>query len=120
MVAAIGALVSFALYFRATDHPPLLIHVLFGGWIIGPYVLLAGAIRRSPKWPQAVQTAICACTIAIASLMITSFANPNLKPTGSPRAFVFVMVPPALLAIAAVVIGIAGYVTRHEARGSRT
>ena len=67
--AAIGAV---ALFFRAADHPPPLLVVLFILWLISPFALLGWMHVAARRWTASTQTALRGVTIVItlASLAI--------------------------------------------------
>jgi hypothetical protein len=90
LVGALGSVVM--MLYVARRNPSRVLLVLFAIWDLSPFVALALANRRSPRWPLRAQTmlSIVALVVAVGSLAI--YGTVLISPT--PKvARVFLMVP---------------------------
>ncbi len=112
---AIGAVGTLVLFFRATDRTPPLLIVLFVGWLLMPFAILAGARVASKRWAATTQAALHGVTIVTALASLAIYGNViRITPQGSPKAAPFVVAAPASLLLAAVVISLAALVSRRR------
>lgn len=116
IVAAAGAAGSIYLMIHASQHPPPFLVALFVIWVLSPFVVLAWAILVSKHWPGVTRVALYGVTFVIALGSLAIYGNLVMPPAGSPRAFVFVAVPPASCLLIAIVISIAALTSRRLSR----
>jgi hypothetical protein len=93
LAAAVGAVGSLALMFRAIQHPPLFLLVLFIGWVISPFMGLAVAGIASKRFSVLSGATLACVTLFIALGSLASYGGVVPMPPGSRPAFVFLVVP---------------------------
>jgi uncharacterized membrane protein YhaH (DUF805 family) len=113
IVVAAGAAGSIYLMIHASQHPPPFLLALFVIWVVSPFVLLAWANLVSKRWSGATRVALYVVTFVITLASLAIYGNLVMPPAGSPRAFVFVAVPPASCLLMAIVL-IAALVSRRR------
>lgn len=121
VAVVIGAAGSVGLMFRASQHPPHFLLVLFTIWVLSPFVALFWATLVSKRW-SAVTRATLYCTTLIVTLgSLAIFGDlVHVRPAGSANAFLWVIVPPVSWAFAAIVVAMAALISRRRsARGLR-
>jgi hypothetical protein len=111
VVAGAGGSVALTVYAGRHNDSRLLV-ALFVIWVLSPFMALLLASLVSRRWPVLTQT-----TLYIAMLVVTvgSLAIYGAQAFRLPRpqaAFVFVVVPPASWLLIAVVVPIAGLMSR--------
>jgi len=99
---------------RAGRRTPRFLLVLFVFWVLSPFVVLAWANVAGKRWSVTTRTAVYWLTLAIALASLTIYAVVVLPPPGSPRATVFVAVPPLSWLLTAIVIPLAALVSRSR------
>ena len=112
MVVAAGAAGSLGLMFRADQRTPRFLLVLFVFWILSPFVALAWANIVSKRWSFLTRTTLYVVTLVITLGSLAFYGKFILPPAGSPRAFVFVAVPPASWLLMTIVVSIAALISR--------
>jgi len=105
---------SVGLMLRAGAHTPRLLLVLFFFWVLSPFVALAWANVVSKRWPVLTRAALYGVTIVITLGSLAFYGKLVLPPAGSPRAFVFVAVPPASWVLMTIVVSIAALISRRR------
>lgn len=115
IAAVVGGTGSVAFLLQAGNRNSSLIVLvtLFSMWVASPFIALVLAILKSARWAATTRTTLYGVTIVLtlASLAIYSGLI-DLKPAGSPNTFLFVAVPPALWAFAAVAVSMVALVSR--------
>lgn len=109
-----GVVGAVALMMHAAPRMPALLVVLIGGWVMAPFVILAVVESVAARWPAPVQATTQAVMVATAIVSVAIYAATAFGPPRPKPAFYFVLVPPVSVAIAAVAIGIAGYIARRR------
>jgi hypothetical protein len=116
----IGAAGSVALFFRAADHPPPILVVLFIAWLISPFALLGWMHVAAKRWAASTQTALHGVTLVIALASLAIYANViAVTRTGAPKAAPFVVVAPASWLLIAVVVSVAAFASHKPTGRSR-
>jgi hypothetical protein len=92
VVLLAGAAMSLMLMFRGR-HAPLVLIVLFTGWVLSPFLALAFASGASTRFRPSVQAAVDCVTLALSTASVAAYAGWIPMPSGSRPAFVFLMVP---------------------------
>ena len=110
----VGAVGTVVLFFRASDRTPPLLIVLFLVWLLSPFAVLAWAHVRSARWPPATRAAVYAVTLAIALASLAIYGNViAVTRVGAPKAAPFVVVAPASWLLIAVIVPLAGLLSRR-------
>jgi hypothetical protein len=112
-----GAVGSVGLMLRAGRTTPRLLLVLFAIWDLSPFVALAWAYMVSKRWSVMTRATLYGVTLVITLGSLVSYGNVVLPPAGSPRAFVFVVVPPGSWLLMAIVVPIAALISRRRSQG---
>jgi hypothetical protein len=111
-----GAVGSLGLMFRADQRTPRFLLVLFFIWVVSPFVALAWANVVSKRWPVLTRATLYGVTVIITLGSLACYGKLILPPAGSPRAFVFVAVPPASWLLMTLVVSIAALISRRRSR----
>ena len=113
-VVAFGALASAALVVLAMRRvgSPLLLQVLFAGWVAAPFALLAAGLVRSPRWPAPVRATLATVSVLVCVASLVAYAIVAFA-AAKPRAPVFVLVPPLTSILAAIAVVVAALRTRR-------
>ena len=114
IAVASGAVGSLGLMFRADERTPRFLLVLFVFWIASPFVALAWANVVSKRWPVLTRAALYGVTLLIVLGSLAFYGKLLSPPPGSPRAFVFVAVPPASWLLMAIVVSTAALISRRR------
>src|SRR6267143_663244 len=115
-----GTVGSLGLMFRASQRTPRFLLVLFFFWVLAPFAALAWANVVSKRWPVLTSAVLYGVTIVITLGSLAYYGGIILPPPGSPRAFVFVAVPPVSWLLMTVVVSTAAFISRrrsHRASG---
>ena len=116
-----GAAGSVGLMLRAGRSTPRLLLVLFVIWVLSPFVALAWANLVSKRWSVLTRATLYCVTLVITLGSLTIYGDIVLPPAGSPRAFVFVVVPPGSWLLMTIVVPIAALISgRLSRRGAGT
>ena len=111
-----GSVGSLGLMFRADQRTPRFLLVIFVFWVLSPFVALAWANVVSKRWPVLTRAALYGVTIVITLGSLACYGKLILPPAGSPRAFMFVAVPPASWLLVAIAVSIAALISRKRSR----
>ena len=104
IAAVVGALGSVALTLRAGRSTPRLLLVLFVIWVLSPFVALAWANVVSSRWSTLTRATLFVATLVITLGSLALYGGLVKRPAGSANAFLFVIVPPASLALLAIAL----------------
>ena len=116
-----GAVGSGGLMLRAGRSTPRLLLVLFVIWVLSPFVALAWANMVSKRWTVLTRATLYCVTLVITLGSLAIYGGVVLTSAGSPRAFVFVVVPAGSWLLMAIVVPIAALISRrlsHQAAGA--
>jgi hypothetical protein len=113
VVCAVG---SVGLTLRAGRRTPRLLLVLFVIWVLSPLAALAWANLVSKRWSALTRATLYCVTLVVTLGSLAIYGDLVMPPAGSPRAFVFVAVPPASWLLLATVVPIASLVSRRLSR----
>lgn len=83
-------------------------------WVLSPFVLLLLARAVSTRWPVSARLTLFAVTLVLALASPAIYVTDALKRAGSPRATLFVAVPPVSWLIIAVSLGLSMLVSRRR------
>ncbi len=118
IVVVAGAGGSVALTLRAGRDTPRFLLVLFMIWVLSPFVALAWANFVSTRWSAATRATLCCVTLVITLGSLAIYGDLVMPPAGSPRAFVFVAVPPGSWLLMAIVVPGAALISRRLSHGA--
>jgi FtsH-binding integral membrane protein len=93
IAAAVGALGSVCLMLMAGLHPPVLLVVLFIGWVLAPFAALVLAIILSRRWSEFTKNTVYAVTFVVAICSLAVYGYVLVRPAASQPAFPYVAVP---------------------------
>jgi len=113
-----GAGGSVGLMLRAGRRTPALLLVLFVIWVLSPFVALAWANVVSMRWSVPTRATLYCVTLVLALGSLAVYGGLVLPPAGSPRAFVFVAVPPLSWLLLAIAVPLAAWISRRRAHPS--
>ena len=113
----VGAIGSLVFMFRAGQHTPRLLLILFTIWVLSPFVALLWANTVSKRWSILTRVTLYCVTfiVALGSLAVYDELI-NLRPAGSANAFLFVAVPPVSLLFIAIIVPIAALLSGRLSR----
>ena len=109
-----GAVGSVGLTLRAGRTTPRFLLFLFVIWVLSPFVALGWAHMVSRRWSVLTRATLYCVTLAITVGTLAIYGGIVLPPAGSPRAFVFVAVPPGSWLLMAIAVPIAALVSRRR------
>ncbi len=119
VVTVVGAIASVFFMFRASAHPPLLLVILFTGWVLSPFAALLAADRISQRWSMAARATVYAGALLIVNVSLAIYAFVAFGPPRPKVAPFFLMVPAAswvlIVATLLVVRSWGGGAPRREA-----
>ena len=111
----VGATGTVVLFFRASEHTPPLLVVLFMIWLLSPFVILGWANVISKRWSVLTQAALYCVTLVIALASLAIYGNVIvITRHGAPKAAPFVVVAPASFLLTAIVVSIAARVSSRQ------
>lgn len=111
----VGAAGTVVLFFRASEHTPPLLVVLFMIWLLSPFVILGWANVISKRWSVLTQAALYCVTLVIALASLAIYGNVIvITRHGAPKAAPFVVVAPASFLLTAIVVSIAARVSSRQ------
>lgn len=114
---AAGAVGSVGWMLRAGQRAPRFLQVLFTIWVLSPFVGLLWAQVVSKRWPVLPRATLHGVTLAVTLGSLAVYGElVRLQPTGSPNAFLYVLVPPTSWVFMAVALAIAALVSRRRSR----
>jgi hypothetical protein len=116
IAVAAGAVGSAGLMHRADQRTPRFLLVLFFIWVLSPFVALAWANLVSKRWKVPTRAALYCVTLVVTLASLAFYGKLVLPPPGSPRAFVFVAVPPASWLLMTIVVSIAALISRRRSQ----
>jgi hypothetical protein len=110
-----GAVGSLGLMFRAAQRPPRFLLVLFTIWVVSPFVALLWANIVSKRWSVVTRATLYGVTLVVALGSLAIYGELIvLRPPGSPKTPLFVLVPPLSCVFMAIVIPLAAWISRRR------
>ncbi len=111
----VGAAGSLGFMFRAGQHTPRLLLILFAIWVLSPFVIILWAITVSKRWSVLTRAALHYVTLIVTLGSLATYGGwVHLKPPGSGNAFLFVIIPPASLIFIAIVLAITAWISSRR------
>ncbi|HWC64447.1 MAG TPA: hypothetical protein VG777_00075 [Thermoanaerobaculia bacterium] len=118
--ATLGAAGSVALMLRAgRGNPSRVLILMFVVWVLSPFVLCVAADLLGKRWPASARMALHAATIVVALVTLAVYGGVVLGPPRPKIARFFLLVPPASVLFAAIVVGAAGGLRGNRGKVTR-
>ena len=111
-----GAVGSIGLWFHESQHPPLLIVVLFVIWVLSPFVALVLANVVSKRWSLLTRATLYSVMLVVTFGSLAIYGYDAWRPRKAQAAFWYVLVPPASWLLIAVVVPIAALISGRLSR----
>jgi hypothetical protein len=100
-----GSAVSVALMLRAGSRQrSALVILLFTGWVLSPFLALALANLRAPRWPRQVRGALYGAMFGVTAVAITVYGFHAVRGMMKPG-FVYLVGPAMCWLLIVVVLG---------------
>jgi hypothetical protein len=100
-----GAAVSVALMLRAgARQRSAILILLFTGWVLSPFLALALANLRAPRWPPRLRQALYGAMFGVTAVSLTVYGSHALRGMMKPG-FVYLVGPAMCWLLIAVVLG---------------
>jgi hypothetical protein len=115
IAVVVGAAGSVSLMLRA-GHPPLLLLVLFTGWVLSPFVALALADIASKRWSALTRATLYGVMLILTLGSLAFYGDIVSMPPGSKPAFVFLVVPLGSWLLLTIAVPIAALASRRLSR----
>src|SRR5262245_11576901 len=111
--AAVGSV--GALLYAGRRSPQHVVLFLMAAWVVSPYVALAFLSLASKRWPAFRRTTLHSVMLLVSVASLTIYCVALVRPFASkPPAFVFVLVPPTSLVLAAIVLATVWSLSRRQ------
>jgi hypothetical protein len=108
----VGATGSLVFMFRAGQHTPRLLLILFVFWVLAPFAVLLWATMVSSRWSVLTQVTLHCVTFIVTLSSLAIYGEwVNIRPAGSANAFLFVIVPPLSLIFVAIAVPTAAFIS---------
>ena len=115
----VGAAGSLFFMFRAGQHTPRFLLVLFTIWVLAPFVALFWADTVSKRWSTLIRWTLYCVMLIVALISLAIYGEwIDVKPSGSANAFLWVIVPPASVIFTAMVVSITAFISSRLSRQS--
>ena len=111
-----GAVGSVGLTLRAGRSTPRLLLVLFVLWVLSPFVALAWANMVAKRWSVLTRAMLYCVTLVVTLGSLAIYGSVVLPPVGSPRAFLFVVVPPGSWLLITIVVPLTALISGRLSR----
>lgn len=115
IAVVIGAVGSLALMFRSIHrNPSRLLIGIFVVWVLAPFGALAAADAMSTSWSKLTRSTLHAVMVIAALAALGLFGADAIWPRKAQAAFVYIAAPPALGLLSALVVSVAGLISRRQ------
>jgi hypothetical protein len=112
----VGPAGSVAFFFYASQHPPLLLIVLFLIWILSPFAVLGAAHLISKRWSNLTRTMLYVVMLVVALGTLAVYGDDAMARRTAHAAAVYVIVAPASWLLIAIALSIAAIISRRRSR----
>ena len=112
----VGASGSVGLMLRAGQSAPRLLQILFTGWVLSPFVVLAAAGVVSKRWSPLPRAALHIVTLVVALATLALYGYVALGPPREKNAPVFVLTPPLSWLLIAIALSTAAFISKRRSR----
>ena len=107
-----GAIGSIGLLRHAQRHPPPIIVIGFVVWVVAPFAVLGVANLLSTGWPTKIRATLYIVTLLVAAASVAIYFDDSVAHRTARPAGVYVAVPPASVLLGAIVLTVAGFISR--------
>jgi cation transporter-like permease len=115
----VGAIGSVVLMLHAgRRNPSSFLIFLFVIWVLSPFLLLALANIISQRWSRLTRGTLYCVTLVLTLSSLAVYAHRAFGPPRPQAAFIFIVVPPLSWLLIAIVVSIAGLISRRLTRRS--
>src|SRR5687768_15565112 len=114
-----GALGSLGLVLNAGRNTPVILLILFIGWVLSPFVALFVANHLARRWSVLTQAAIYCLMVIVTVCSLVGYSD-GFNTPGQRPAFIFLMVPLFSWLLIMTVIPVARRVSRNNNTISKT
>jgi hypothetical protein len=111
-----GALGSVGFMLRAGRNAPVFLKLLFGLWVLSPFMALVLADVISKRWSLLTRATLYSVMLVLTLGSLTIYGDVALAPPRSQGAFVFVVVPPASWLLIATALPTAALISGRRSR----
>ncbi|MGE5244269.1 MAG: hypothetical protein ACM3SQ_08590 [Betaproteobacteria bacterium] len=115
LAAGAAGSVAFSLYAGYRVGAPLILQVLFAGWVFSPFLALGVARLVAKRWPPPIASAIDTATLVVAAASVAIYGAVAVA-APRPKTAVFVIVAPASWLVIATALATAGLMSRKVDR----
>ena len=112
----VGAVGSVGLMLRAGQSAPRLLQILFTGWVLAPFVVLAAADVLSKRWSALTRATLHAVTLVVALAPLAIYGYIALGPPREKAAPAFVLTPPLSWLLIAITLSTAAFISARRSR----
>ena len=112
-VAGAGGSVGLTLRAGQWSHSHVAV-VLVALWVLAPLMALMVANIVSKGWPALTQATLHGVTLVLALSSLAVYGEFGMMPSGAPRTFVFVIVPPVSWLLMTTVMSAAAVISRKR------
>ncbi len=117
IAVVVGAAGSIGLTLRAGHrNNSLVLLMLFGVWVLSPFVALAVAYMISRDWPVLTRATLYTLTLVLTLGPLAIYGDVELGPPRAKPAFVFLVVPLASWLLIAIVLPAAAFLSGRLSR----
>jgi hypothetical protein len=102
----VGLVVSVALFLVARQQAPFLIIILFIGWLSAPPFAFLLGHYVSKSWLERTQRSLYLANILATPIALAIYLYQTMWPRQTTPAFYWVAVPPTIVIVASLVVGI--------------
>jgi len=114
-----GAAGSIGFMLRAgRRNPSRVLLILFGIWVLSPFVALVFATIVSKDWSVLTRTTLHGVMLILTVSSLAIYGDVALGPPRAKTAFAFVVVPPVSWLLIAITISIAALISRRRSARS--
>lgn len=110
----VGGAGSVGLVLRAGRTTPRLVLVLMVIWVLSPFAALAWANIVARRWSVLTQATLYWLTLVVTVGALASYGSVIVPPAGSPRGFMFVIVPPLSWLLIVIAMSTAALMSRRR------
>jgi uncharacterized membrane-anchored protein len=102
----VGFVASVALFLIARQQAPILVVVLFIGWFSAPSVVFLLGHYVTNGWAERARRSLYLVNLLATSIALAIYLYQTIWPRQTTPAFYWVAVPPAVIIIALIVVGL--------------
>ena len=116
VVLVIGAVGAIGLMLRAGQSAPRLLLILFTGWVLSPFVVLAAADIFSKRWSPLTRATLYTVALIVTLATVATYGYVALGPPSEKTAPAFVLTPPLSWLLIAVAVSTAAFISARRSR----